>query len=121
VVPAFKSRTSAKELDAKILQSCSTLSSPSPDTDWIDLFSLATTELSSEYPAFPFENALEPVETRGFRAGLPGRQPIRLSFDHPQDPAGVSRENGQPLTRVFSLRDSRKRFKTRNRPPAMEL
>ena len=68
----------------KVLQNVSMLSSPSAGTDWIDLLSLATAELSSEDPAFPVENALKPGETRGFRAGIPGLQRIRLTFDHPR-------------------------------------
>jgi hypothetical protein len=68
----------------KVLQHASMLSSPSAGPDWIDLLSLATAELSSEDPAFPFENALEPEATRGFRAGMPGLQSIRLTFDHPR-------------------------------------
>ncbi len=68
----------------KVLQHSSMLSSPTPGTDWIDLLSLATGELSSEDPAFPIENALKPGETRGFRAGMPGLQSIRLTFDHPR-------------------------------------
>ena len=68
----------------KILHNSSMVSSPSAGTDWIDLLSLANAELSSEDPAFPFENALEPGETKGFRAGLPGPQSIRLIFDQHQ-------------------------------------
>ncbi len=60
------------------------VSSPSAGTDWIDLLSLASAELASEDPAFPFEKALKPGETEGFRAGLPGPQSIRLVFDHPR-------------------------------------
>ena len=68
----------------KLLQHASMLSSPSAGTDWIDLLSLATAEISSEDPAFPVENALEPGDIRGFRAGLPGLQSIRLTFDYPR-------------------------------------
>ena len=68
----------------KILQDSSTLSSIAAAPGWIDLLSLATAELCSEDPAFPFENALEPGGTKGFRAGMPGVQSIRLTFDHPR-------------------------------------
>jgi hypothetical protein len=51
---------------------------------WIDISSLATAELSSEDPAYPFENALSQSAT-GWRALEPGSQTIRLRFDQPID------------------------------------
>jgi hypothetical protein len=51
---------------------------------WLDISSLATAELSSEDPAYPFENALS-QSTTSWRALEPGPQTIRLRFDQPID------------------------------------
>jgi hypothetical protein len=51
---------------------------------WLDLAKIASVELSSEDPKFPFEPVLEEGGDRGWRAAGPGRQTIRLRFDEPQ-------------------------------------
>lgn len=57
---------------------------PDEETDWLDLAALAEVEISSEDPDHPIESALVPGEARGWRAGGPGRQVIRLLFPAPQ-------------------------------------
>lgn len=56
---------------------------PALDT-WIDIEDLAAVEITSEDPAHPFEDALRGEATEGWRAGAPGRQSIRIKFDHPR-------------------------------------
>jgi hypothetical protein len=51
---------------------------------WLDVSSFATAELSSEDPAYPFENALS-HSTESWHALEPGPQSIRLRFDQPTD------------------------------------
>jgi hypothetical protein len=51
---------------------------------WLDLAKIASVELSSEDPRFPFEPVLEKGGDRGWRAAAPGPQTIRLRFDEPQ-------------------------------------
>jgi hypothetical protein len=57
------------------------LSSPG---SWLDIEQAATAELSSEDPQHPFERALRPETTDGWKASSPGPQLIRLRFDSPQ-------------------------------------
>lgn len=57
--------------------------SSEPEGDWLDLEALATVEVGSEDPALPVEGALLPGG-RGWRAGEPGAQVLRLLFDEPQ-------------------------------------
>jgi hypothetical protein len=51
---------------------------------WLDLEEIATAELTSEDPQFPFEHAIGKNPTSGWRAADPGPQTIRLVFDTPQ-------------------------------------
>jgi hypothetical protein len=57
---------------------------------WLDLAKIASVELSSEDPRFPFESVLEGGGNRGWRAAEPGRQTLRLRFDEPQRITRVS-------------------------------
>jgi hypothetical protein len=60
--------------------------------------------VSSEHPDFPLEGIL--AEGVGWRAGVEGRQTIRLEFDAPQDVSHVSllfQENEFPRTQEFAL------------------
>jgi hypothetical protein len=58
-------------------------STVSPGSDgWLDLQQIASAEISSEDPQYPFENALRGAG--GWRAADPGPQVIRLNFDEPQ-------------------------------------
>ncbi len=52
--------------------------------NWLDLSSLASVEVSSEDPRFPIDPVLEGGHDRGWRAGGPGKQTIRINFDAPQ-------------------------------------
>ena len=56
----------------------------SRDESWIDLDRAAVVEVTSEAKDYPVESALVLVETRGWRAAIPGTQTIRLVFDQPQ-------------------------------------
>ena len=53
------------------------------DKDWLDLERLAEVEITSEDAAHPIEAALTPAGNGGWRAGEPGKQSVRLLFDHP--------------------------------------
>lgn len=57
----------------------------SRDQDWLNVEGLAEVEVTSEDAAYPIESALLPGRgASGWRAAEPGRQTIRLLFDHPQ-------------------------------------
>ncbi len=56
----------------------------SPDHDWLNVEELAEVEITSEDAAHPIESALLPGLDSGWRAGKPGKQTIRLLFNHPQ-------------------------------------
>jgi len=55
-----------------------------PDHDWLNLEGLAEVEITSEDASHPIESALLPVAGSGWRAAEPGKQTIRLLFNHPQ-------------------------------------
>jgi hypothetical protein len=51
---------------------------------WLDLERAAVVEVTSEDKDFPVESAFGSKDAPGWRAAEPGRQTIRLIFDHPQ-------------------------------------
>jgi hypothetical protein len=51
---------------------------------WLDVEHRASVEVTSEENGYPIESALLEAEDRGWRAGSPGIQTIRLIFDEPQ-------------------------------------
>ena len=57
---------------------------PHLDDGWLDLDRAAMVEVTSEDKDYPMEAALVSGEMRGWRAGSPGTQTIRLIFDEPQ-------------------------------------
>jgi hypothetical protein len=57
---------------------------PHLDEGWLDLDRAAVVEVTSEDKDYPVEAALVSGEMRGWRAGSPGIQTIRLIFDEPQ-------------------------------------
>jgi hypothetical protein len=57
---------------------------PSPNQDWLNVEGLAEVEITSEDTAHPIESALLPDRASGWRAAGPGKQTIRLFFNHPQ-------------------------------------
>jgi hypothetical protein len=57
---------------------------PHLDEGWLDLDRAAAVEVTSEDKDYPVEAALVSGEMRGWRAGSPGIQTIRLIFDEPQ-------------------------------------
>ena len=57
---------------------------PPPDQDWLNVEGLAEVEITSEDAAHPIESALLPDRASGWRAAGPGKQAIRLFFNHPQ-------------------------------------
>jgi hypothetical protein len=57
---------------------------PSPNQDWLNVEGLAEVEVTSEDAAHPIESALLPDRASGWRAAGPGKQTIRLFFNHPQ-------------------------------------
>jgi len=75
---------------------------------WLDLVErAAVVEVTSEEEDFPVESALVLGETRGWRAGIPGTQTIRLVFDQPQRVRHISlvfEEEQTTRTQEFVLR-----------------
>jgi len=75
---------------------------------WLDLVErAAVVEVTSEEEDFPVESALVLGETRGWRAGIPGTQTIRLVFDQPQRVRHISlvfEEERTTRTQEFVLR-----------------
>jgi len=57
---------------------------PSPNQDWLNVEGLAEVEITSGDDAHPIESALLPGRASGWRAAEPGKQTIRLLFNHPQ-------------------------------------
>ena len=57
---------------------------PQLDEGWLNLERAAVVEVTSEDKDYPVEAALVSGEMRGWRAGSPGTQTIRLIFDEPQ-------------------------------------
>jgi hypothetical protein len=52
--------------------------------NWLNLDACAEVEVTSEETNYPIESALIKEESGGWRASEPGKQTIRLHFDHPQ-------------------------------------
>lgn len=74
---------------------------------WLDVESLAQVELTSEDPGHPIESSLLLESEQGWRAQHPGRQTIRLRFDHPQTISAIHlvfEENERERTQEFLLR-----------------
>jgi hypothetical protein len=77
------------------------------DKRWLDLERAAVVEVTSEKKDSPVESALVLGETRGWRAGIPGPQTIRLVFDQPQRLRHISlvfEEEQTTRTQEFVLR-----------------
>lgn len=75
-------------------------------TDWLDLATLASADISSEDPAHPLEAAIN-GEGQGWRAAAPGEQTIRLHFDQPQTLKRIQltfEEHERERTQEFALR-----------------
>jgi len=82
----------------------------SPDHDWLHVEGLAEVEITSEDAAYPIESALLPGRASGWRAAGPGRQTIRLLFNHPQRLRRIWMnflEPGTEHTQEYVLRRSR--------------
>ena len=80
---------------------------PQTNTDWLDLGSLASVEVTSETRDHPVESALLLSDRRGWRAAQPGIQIIRLLFDHPLRVKLISlvfEESQNTRTQEFVLR-----------------
>jgi hypothetical protein len=74
---------------------------------WLDLTSLAQVEITSESAAHPIESALVPGRGSGWRAAEPGKQKVRLIFDHPLSLERILlkfNEEEQARTQEFVLR-----------------
>ena len=74
---------------------------------WLDLESSARVEITSESAENPIESALIPDCGQGWCAAQPGKQTIRLIFDHPVSLGRIFLEfdeKEQPRTQEFSLR-----------------
>jgi hypothetical protein len=56
----------------------------------LDIERAAVVEVTSEHQDYPIESALISGDARGWRAAGPGRQTIRLIFDHPQKLTRIS-------------------------------
>jgi hypothetical protein len=74
---------------------------------WLDLERLTKVEITSESADHPIESALIPGRGPGWRAAQPGKQTIRLIFDHPVSLARILLqfdEEQQGRTQEFVLR-----------------
>jgi hypothetical protein len=56
----------------------------SSEQGWLNLEETVKVELTSEDPSYPIESALLSDQSWEWRAAEPGKQTIRLLFDHPQ-------------------------------------
>jgi hypothetical protein len=77
------------------------------DQQWLDLEHIAQVEVTSEVSAYPIEAALIAGSGRGWRAGQPGQQTIRLLFDQPQSLTHIRLrfvEDERQRTQEFVLR-----------------
>ena len=54
------------------------------NSSWLDLEVLAEVEVTSEDKGYPIEGALLPNHSHGWKAGIPGKQIIRLLFNQTQ-------------------------------------
>jgi F5/8 type C domain len=73
---------------------------------WLNLEELASVEVSSEDPLYPFEEALHGATRGGWKASAPGPQAIRLTFDQPQSVRRIRlefREDGSERVQEFAL------------------
>jgi|SRR5580704_17503417 hypothetical protein len=80
---------------------------PRHEEGWLDLDREAVVEVTSEEKEHPVESALVSGEMRGWRAGSPGTQTIRLIFDRPQRLARIAlvfEETETDRTQEFVLR-----------------
>ena len=78
-----------------------------PAHSWLQLEDTALVEVTSEADGYPIEGALLPARERGWRAGTPGRQIIRLLFDEPQVIRTIRlvfKEDQAARTQEFQLR-----------------
>jgi hypothetical protein len=77
------------------------------EPDWIRLDEAAEIEITSEADGHPVEAALMPGDARGWLAGGPGPQTIRILFNEPrpvQQVRVVIEENTRERTQQFVLR-----------------
>lgn len=78
----------------------------SPSDQWLNLEELASVEVSSEDPLYPFEDALHGAARGGWKAAKPGPQAIRLTFDKPQSIRRIRlefREDGSERVQEIAL------------------
>jgi F5/8 type C domain len=78
----------------------------SSSDQWLNLEELASVEVSSEDPSYPFEDALHGAVRGGWKAAAPGPQAIRLTFDQPQSIRRIRlefREDGPERVQEFAL------------------
>lgn len=78
-----------------------------PAHHWLQLEDAAVVEVTSEADGYPIEEALLPARERGWRAGTPGTQIIRLLFDAPQTIRTIRllfKEERDARTQEFLLR-----------------
>jgi len=89
------------------------LITPTPESirtrgeSWLDVEGQAVVEVTSEDKNYPIESAFVSGDAQGWRAAAPGRQTIRLVFDHPQPLRCISlvfEESETARTQEFVLR-----------------
>jgi hypothetical protein len=79
---------------------------PGSEQNWLDLGEIASVELTSEDPNLPIESALATGQGRGWRAGGPGKQVIRIVFYNPRRLRRIWLEFSEPdvqRTQEFTL------------------
>jgi len=99
------SRKAEKIVRKSILFPIADYATPSFD-QWLDLEELASVEVSSEDPLYPFEDTLHGDGRSGWKAAAPGPQAIRLTFDEPRAIRRIRlafREDGPERVQEFVL------------------
>jgi hypothetical protein len=74
---------------------------------WLDLQTIATVEVTSEDQNYPIEQAFDSESRKGWRAGAPGEQEIRVVFDAPVTVSRIQLRFEEPAvtrTQEFTLR-----------------
>ena len=84
-----ESKAGAHMLRKKIIGQPIAIQNGHSDVQWINLSEIATVELTSEHPDYPFDEVLEEGGDRGWCAAEPGKQTVRLRFDQPQPIARI--------------------------------
>ena len=99
-------RKSILSPDAEPATSSATSPATLPPDQWLNLEELASVQISSEDPSYPFEGALHGTQQNGWKAAAPGPQTIRLTFDKPRSIRRIRlefHEDGAERSQEFAI------------------